>query len=68
LKSEGRSGGPIDPLTSFKEVFNELYGGLDDRKYREPHDHPLFEYLAKFKFSETPGMGMEEYDEGGADS
>lgn len=62
LKSEGRGGGPNDPLIGFESVFQELFGTFDgqsvspeDRKYFDAKSHPLYDILKKYSHSLTPG-------------
>ena len=54
LKSEGRAGGPTDPIQDFETVFNSLYLNDEDRKNNDFKVHPLYDLLAKFSHNYTP--------------
>ncbi len=52
LKSEGRGGGPNDPVKFFESAFNEIYlvnpqllGAEGQRKYGVAMEHPFYEIL-----------------------
>ena len=54
LKSEGRGGGPNDPLTSFDDIFKDLYP-WNELAPKDSKEHPLYDVLFKFNQQETPG-------------
>ena len=47
LRSEGRTGGPLDPYTGFVEAVELLFS-------KAPQEHPMNELLSKFQYSVTP--------------
>ena len=58
FKSEDRAGEGVDILTSFCDGVNTVFPG----KYKDPTDHPMYQYISKYSKSETPGAGG-EYDQ-----
>ncbi|CDW77355.1 UNKNOWN [Stylonychia lemnae] len=61
LKSEGRGGGPNEPLLGFEEIFLDLQQRqFISQQIPSAKDHPLHEILAKYSQSLTPGGDLEE--------
>lgn len=60
LRSEGRAGGPNDPIGCFADVFNNVYGINNESKYKTYQDHPLYDHLSKYSFDVTPGADPDE--------
>lgn len=57
MKSEGRGGGPNDPVKSFEAVYSDLYlqSGNEEKK-QDAKAHPIYELILKYSFEETPGQ------------
>jgi hypothetical protein len=69
LSSEGRQGGPVDPITHFQKVFDEVFVQMNDVKYSGQYSkHPLYESLARFAFGKTPGPSRDLVESGKRES
>jgi hypothetical protein len=47
LRSEGRTGGPVDPFTSFNETVELLFN-------KSGNEHSMYELIYRFSYSVTP--------------
>eukprot|EP00347_Sterkiella_histriomuscorum_P007733 403347763 len=55
MKSEGRGGGPNDPIQGFEEVYKDLASRITfAHTYENYKQHPLSEILAKYSQNVTP--------------
>jgi hypothetical protein len=61
LRSEGRTGGPLDPYSTFPESVELLFS-------KPPKDHPMNDLLSKFSYSATPRSLNTVKDEEGAEN
>lgn len=47
LRTEGRTGGPLDPYTAFNESVELLFGYIVSK-------HPMYDLMHKFSYHSTP--------------
>lgn len=47
MRSEGRTGGPVDPFTSFNETVELLFN-------KSGKEHSMYELIYRFSYSVTP--------------
>ncbi len=58
LKSDGRSGGPTDPVEGFQVAFERAFE--TNPKYNNDFtQHPLYDSLSRFSHAATPGIALD---------